>query len=337
MRSIGTVISSLAVMSVVLGAQATGGAQQGQTTQQGQSTQQGQGRQGQGQQGQQQGGQQGRGGREGTQAVRIGGGSCADSPYNCPDAPNPLPKANTVWIEEMTWMDVRDALKEGKTTVIISTGGVEPNGPWLVTGKHNYVLRANCDAIARKLGDALCAPVVPFVPEGRLEPPSGHMTSPGTISVTEATFAALLTDIVKSFKAHGFKNIMLIGDSGGNTGGMEAVAKALNTEWAGNPLVAHIREHYAYNAVSKEMASKGLIKEGASDGLHDDPIISLNMFMADPKSIRYEERVKAGKATINGVSLADRKKNLELGRAIVEFRATTTANAIKRAIDANKK
>ncbi len=69
----------------------------------------------------------------------MGGGRCADNPYNCADTPNPLPAATTVWIEEMTWMDVRDALKAGKTTVIIPTGGIEPNGPWLVTGKHNYV------------------------------------------------------------------------------------------------------------------------------------------------------------------------------------------------------
>ena len=41
----------------------------------------------------------------------------------------------------MTWMDVRDAMKAGKTTVIISTGGIEPNGPWLALGKHNYVLQ----------------------------------------------------------------------------------------------------------------------------------------------------------------------------------------------------
>ena len=85
---------------------------------------------------------------------------CADNPYNCADAPEPAASRDTVWIEEMTWMDVRDALKAGKTTVIIPTGGIEPNGPWLVTGKHNYVLRANCDAIARKLGNALCAPII---------------------------------------------------------------------------------------------------------------------------------------------------------------------------------
>jgi len=90
----------------------------------------------------------------------MGGGDCRDNVYNCVNTPNPLPTANTVWLEEMTWMDVRDALAAGKTTAIISTGGIEPNGPWLVTGKHNYVLRANCEAIARELGNAICAPII---------------------------------------------------------------------------------------------------------------------------------------------------------------------------------
>jgi creatinine amidohydrolase/Fe(II)-dependent formamide hydrolase-like protein len=274
---------------------------------------------------------QGRGGRQ-AGPPSMGGGQCSANPYNCPETPNPLPKATTVWLEEMTWMDVRDAMKDGKTTVIIATGGMEPNGPWLALGKHNYVLRANCEAIARKLGDALCAPVVPFVPEGRHEPPSGHMTTPGTISLAEETFAALLGDIVMSYKVGGFKNIILIGDSGGNPRGMNAVAAKYTELWKGDPLVAHVPEHYTYNIVQKEMESRGLIKEGQSDSLHDDPIITLNMYMADPKSVRYAERVKAGKASINGVSIADAKKNQQLGAAIVDFRATYTAEAIRKVI-----
>src|SRR5687768_17912831 len=43
----------------------------------------------------------------------MGGGDCRDNAYNCADAPNPLPAPNTVWLEEMTWMDVRDSLKAG--------------------------------------------------------------------------------------------------------------------------------------------------------------------------------------------------------------------------------
>ena len=264
----------------------------------------------------------------------MGGGSCSANPYNCPNAANPLPTANTVWIEEMTWMDVRDALKAGKTTVIIPTGGIEPNGPWLVTGKHNYVLHANCEAIARKLGNALCAPIVKFVPEGRIEPASGHMGSPGTISMREETFRAVLTDIVHSLKVHGFKNVMLIGDSGGNQPGQRAVADSLTAIWKGDPVVAHVQEYYDYAGAAKHMSTRGIIGV-QSDSLHDDPVIALNMFIDDPKSIRYDERVKAGKASINGVSLADRAKATAWAKEIVAFRAGVTVEAINKAI-ANK-
>jgi len=267
-------------------------------------------------------------------ARNRGGGSCSRNAYNCVDTPNPISTPNTVWLEQMTWMDVRDAIKGGKTTVIIATGGMEPNGPWLATGKHNFVLQTNCEAIARKLGNALCAPLVKFVPEGRIDPPSGHMVSPGTISMREETFKALLTDIVGSLKMHGFKNVILIGDSGGNQCGQRQVADSLTALWHGDPVVAHIQEYYDYAGVAKYMETHG-IPTGTSENLHDDPIITLNMFMTDPSTVRYDERVKAGKASINGQSIADRKKDQELGKTIVDFRAATTVDAINKAI-ANK-
>ena len=263
-----------------------------------------------------------------------GGGNCAQNAYNCVDAPNPLPAPNTVWLEEMTWMDVRDALKAGKTSVIIATGGFEPNGPWLALGKHNYVLQANCEAIARKMGNALCAPVVKFVPEGNIDPPSGHMTSPGTITMRENTFRAMLTDMVASLKTHGFKQIFLIGDSGGNQAGQRYVADSLTAIWKGDPIVAHIQEYYDYAGVAKYMESQGMVDTEA-ENLHDDPVITLNMFITDPKSVRYDERVKIGKASINGVSIADRAKSTELAKKIVAFRAEKTVEAINKAI-ANK-
>ena len=264
----------------------------------------------------------------------MGGGDCKANPYNCKDTPNPLPTNPSVFIEEMTWMDVRDALAAGKTTAIITTGGIEPNGPWLVTGKHNYVNRSNCEAIAKKLGNALCAPNIEFVPEGAIDPPSGHMTSPGTISLREETFRALLTDVAHSLKMHGFKNIIFIGDSGGNQTGQRTVAEELNKKFNGEAVVAHVQEYYTYGVVSEAMAKEGL-KEGQSDGLHDDPVITLNMLHADPKSVRYDERLKAKKASINGVDISDRKKAQELAQKIVDFRANYTADAIKKAI-ANK-
>ena len=263
----------------------------------------------------------------------MGGGDCRDNPYNCADAANPLTPPNTVWIEDMTWMDVRDAMKAGKTTIIIPTGGLEPNGPWLALGKHNFVLAANCDAIARKLGNALCAPTIKLVPEGDIATKSGHMASPGTMSMREDTFRAVLNDAAESLQAHGFKNIIFIGDSGGNQEGQKAVAEALTAKWAGKALALHIPEYYTYSTVAKYMSEHGIV-DGKSDNMHDDPIITLNMFITDPNSVRYDARVKAGKATINGVNIADKAKNLALAKQIVEFRANYTVNAITKAIAA---
>ncbi len=260
----------------------------------------------------------------------MGGGDCARNVYNCAETPNPLPAPNTVWIEEMTWMDVRDALAEGKTTALIATGGVEPNGPWLATGKHNYVLRANCDAIARELGDALCAPIIKLVPEGSIEPPSGHMTSPGTLSLRQETFEAMLTDVAHSLRMHGFDRIVLFGDSGGNQSGMRNVAGRLNARWD-DVVVAHVPQYYDYASVTEYMAGRGY--EGTeSDGLHDDPVITMNMFADDPYSVRWAERVATGHARINGVDISDRVENLRIGREIVDFRATQTAFHIRRVL-----
>jgi creatinine amidohydrolase len=92
------------------------------------------------------------------------------------DLPRPIAAGESLWTEELTWMEVRDALKAGKTTILIGTGGVEQNGPYVVGGKHNFVLQTVLPYIARAIGNTLIAPVVKFVPEGAIEPePRGHM------------------------------------------------------------------------------------------------------------------------------------------------------------------
>ena len=101
-------------------------------------------------------------------------------------------------------------------------------------------------------------------------------------------------------------------------------------------LAIHVPEYYDYASVSKYMEGQG-VKEGTSDNMHDDPIITLNMFIDDPNSVRSDARVKAKKATINGVDISDRKKNTELAKKIVEFRATRTVEAINKHIAAKTK
>jgi creatinine amidohydrolase/Fe(II)-dependent formamide hydrolase-like protein len=244
----------------------------------------------------------------------------------------------TLWIDEMTWMDVRDAIAQGKRTVIVPAGGIEPNGPWVALGKHDYIARTLCEAIARKLGDALCAPVVPFVPEGDLETKSEHMNTPGTIGVREDTFEALLTDIARSVKAHGFTHIILIGDHGGDVDGMQAVAAKLSAEWHASPTIAYIPEFYkSWDGAVELLYKKGVGKPDISDGLHDDPTVTLLMMVNDPATVRWQERVTAGKTVIDGVSIADKQQALKLGRELVDYRADVTVAAINTAIAGNAK
>ena len=246
------------------------------------------------------------------------------------NALRPIEALNSVWLEELTWMEVRDALAAGKTTAIISTGGIEQNGPYLALGKHNYVLQAACEGIAMQLGDALCAPIIKLVPEGGISPQTGHMHYPGTLSLRQETFQAVLTDVAQSLKAHGFKHIVFIGDSGGNQRGMSAVADAMNADWT--DASAHfIPEFYEYDEAFAYMESELGIKEPTNDGIHDDFVITSLMMVTDPSTVRYDQRVAAGKATINGLSIANKYETIDTGRKILRFRVDRTVDAIRSA------
>lgn len=242
----------------------------------------------------------------------------------------PIAALNSVWIEELTWIEIRDAMAEGTNTVIIPTGGIEQNGPYVATGKHNYILQTHCEEIARMLGNALCAPIIKLVPEGNIENPSGHMRYPGTISLREDTFRAVLTDVGESLRAHGFEHIIYIGDSGGNQRGMAAVAAALNEQW-GQTVAHHIPEFYDNTGVETYMNEELGITEGPSDGYHDFYWITALQMVTDPATVRYDERVAAGKATINGVSIAPKEQTIEVGRKLMMFRVHQTVRAIKTA------
>jgi creatinine amidohydrolase/Fe(II)-dependent formamide hydrolase-like protein len=277
-------------------------------------------------------------------AVAVDGAQGRQESRNRPgspdlNAPRPIDARDSVWIEELTWMEVRDALRAGKTTAIIATGGLEQNGPYTATGKHNYVLQATAEAIARGLGNALVAPIVKFVPEGRIDPPSGHMQYSGTISVREDTFVALLTDIASSLKQHGFREIVLIGDSGGNARGMQTVADTLHAQWKDSGVrVHHVREYYESDMWSfdylKEIGIKQMpdVKSASRAGIHDDYHYESIVATVDPRHIRVKERQAKGLFSINGVDMNPPEKTIENGKKLVDYRTRLTVNAIRQAI-----
>ncbi len=243
--------------------------------------------------------------------------------------PNPIEPLNSVWIDELTWIEVRDLIASGTTTAIIPTGGVEQNGPYLANGKHNYVLQGACDQIARRLGNALCTPVLKLVPEGDPE----NISYPGTLSLRQETFRMVLQDVGNSLKSQGFTDVILIGDSGGNQRGLEATAITLNASWAGSGATAYfIPEYYNYNDVGQYMEEELGYVETINDGHHDDFYITSLMMVTSPESVRYHQRVAADEATINGLSIAPINQALEVGHKLMEFRTNATVKAIHAAM-----
>jgi len=252
------------------------------------------------------------------------------SPLNDPNAPRAIAARNTVWIEEMTWLEVHDALKAGKTTALILTGGIEQNGPYLATGKHNYILKAMGESIARKLGNAVIAPIVTLEPGN----PATSRT-PGTVVLSQATYRAVLTDMATSLKTQGFRNIVIMGDSGGNANGMRQTAQALSEQWKSDPSarVHYIPEYYDHydEKVWNPMMERFGVKE-VLEGLHDDYGTTAVMMLIDPESVRLKERIAARKTTINGISIVPTKKTNEIARKIIEDRGNATVAAIKKAV-----
>ena len=252
------------------------------------------------------------------------------SPLNDPNRPRAIAARDTVWIEEMTWLEVHDAIKAGKTTALILTGGIEQNGPYLATGKHNYILKAMGESIARKLGNAVIAPIVTLEPGN----PATSRT-PGTVLLSQSTYRAVLTDMATSLKSQGFKNIVLMGDSGGNEQGMRQVTQTLTEQWKDDPSarVHHIAEYYGHydDNVWNPMMERFGVKE-VLEGLHDDYGTTAVMLLVDPASVRLKERIAAGKTTINGISIVPAEKTIEIARKIIEDRANATVQAIKKSI-----
>jgi creatinine amidohydrolase len=248
------------------------------------------------------------------------------------DAPRPIAMRDSLWLEELTYMEVRDKLASGKiTTVIVPNGGLEMAGPYLAVGKHNYIIATGCEAIARKLGNALCAPIVKFVPRGDIDPPTHMMRFPGTISLTEETYKAMMAEIVRSLIQHGFKHVILISDSGEKQPVLQAIAEKVSRgSKPGAATVNVVVEYKVPRKVLYPWLKQNFQWEPKKEGLHDDPIASTQMMAVNPDLVRIKEREAKGLASIDGISLLPVEKAAEVGRKLAEFRGEAAAAAIRK-------
>ena len=243
-----------------------------------------------------------------------------------------------VFLDELTWTELRDLQQAGTKTVIIGTAGQEQKGPHMVTGEHKYVLTHTTERIARTLGDAVVAPIITYVPEGSWEAPlRGHMAKAGSITLPEDRFVELLVHAGKSLHAGGFKTVILIGDSGGNQSGMKTAADALNLAWkddGGRALF--IGDYYTKSTadIRTYLGSLGFSME--SIGSHAGMVDTSELLFVNPSLVRKERLAPSGGSADSGVNGDPSKATAELGKKLVQIKIDNALAQI-RAVSSAKR
>jgi creatinine amidohydrolase/Fe(II)-dependent formamide hydrolase-like protein len=169
------------------------------------------------------------------------------------------PKTDQVEFEKMTWVEVKCAIAAGKTTALIYTGGVEERGPQNANGGHNLVAHATVEAIARRLGNAIYLPVLPYTP-------NDAESIPGTIGITDDLLGAMLERIAGQAALNGFQNIIIMGDHGGGQPDVyQAVAKKLDGNLSGGARVFYCDQVYR---PANDAFDRYVVEHGYPLGLH---------------------------------------------------------------------
>ncbi len=238
----------------------------------------------------------------------------------------------SVFLEDLTWTEVRDAIRAGRTTVIVPVGGTEQSGPHMALGKHNVRSRVLAARIAGELGNALVAPVVAYVPEGRVDAPTGHMRFPGTISISDDAFRGVLEGAARSLRHAGFRDVILIGDHGGYQDQLQAVAAKLDREWAATPARAHfIAEYYRAGVEPYAQALRGQGLSDAQIGAHAGAADTSLMLAIDPRLVRAA-RLAAPPVAGDGTTGDPRPSSAALGQIGVDLIVARSVAAIRRAV-----
>jgi creatinine amidohydrolase len=200
-------------------------------------------------------------------------------------------------LEELTWTEVRDRIAAGSTTILVPIGGTEQNGPYMAIGKHNVRARYFASAIAARLGNALVAPVIAYVPEGSIRPPAAHMRFAGTISIPDSAFESMLEATARSFKQHGFRDVVFLGDHGGYQKNMQRVAERLGREWSRDPAcrVHAYTEFYESTQAPFIAALKSRGFKDAEIGTHAGLADTSLALAADPALVHASQLASAPK------------------------------------------
>jgi creatinine amidohydrolase/Fe(II)-dependent formamide hydrolase-like protein len=240
------------------------------------------------------------------------------------------PVPDTVWLAELTWPEVREALRQGVDTVLVPVGGTEQGGRHLVLGKHNHTVAHAAERAARRLGKVLVAPVLPYAPEGAFAPPAGNMAFAGTLGLRDSTLAAWAEDIARSLKVHGVANIVFLADHGQSQAPLATTAARLDRAWrAGGTRVVHVA---AYHGVTAREQREWLLANGfepAAIGSHAGIADTSEAMFVFPAGVR-RDRLGGTSPEPTGASGDASKADAKTGEAMLELKIKQVVAAVRR-------
>jgi len=249
------------------------------------------------------------------------------SPLAAQERPDPYAAP---YMESMTWTEIRDAIAGGKKVAIIPTGGTEQNGPHMVMGKHNYIVTFAAGLLAQRLGNALIAPMLQYVPEGDYNRP-GFGDKPGVISLLEPAYEQVLDAAVRSLKVHGFTDIILIGDSGPNQRGMSNIAKALNAEWTGSGVRVHaLTDYYEQGRILiRDYLNKTYGWSEQVVGSHAGTSDTSQLLYVFAQGIRTDKLAPNGGSPDAGVQGDPTKASAAIGKIAIDFKVNSALSQFR--------
>lgn len=248
-----------------------------------------------------------------------------------------------VEFENMTWVEVKDALAAGKTTALFYTGGTEQRGPQNTNGGHNFMARATVRAIALKLGNAIAMPVLPYTPN------NASAALPGTIGLTNEILASILERLAEQAIASGFKNVVLMGDHGGGQPAVYAgVATKLEAKYA--PQGMHVIYADSVYAPAQDDFEKSLRDQGFPPSGHAAIFDTSEMMyvcgkdcvrmellkdaVGDPVRVAGAPRDTTTPRRNNGITGDARRSSAELGERLLNLRVEYAVRQINRMLRA---
>jgi creatinine amidohydrolase/Fe(II)-dependent formamide hydrolase-like protein len=249
------------------------------------------------------------------------------------------PIDRSVEFENMTWVEVKNALAAGRTTALFYTGGTEQRGPQNSNGGHNYMARATVNQIAVKLGNAIAMPVLPYTPN------NASATLPGTIGLTNDILSAILERLAEEAIKTGFRSVVLMGDHGGGQPAVYAgVADRLSAKYAAQGIrVIYADSVYgaAQDDFEQQLRAEGYPPSGhgaifdtsemiyvcGSDCVRMDV---LKDALGDPVRVRGEPRDTTTPRRNNGITGDARRSSAALGKRLLDLRVEYAVRQINR-------